>query len=56
MPPEFFLDRGLGRGVAEQLTQRGWIVHGATDHFPNDAQCVEDADWQFCSISTTNAL
>lgn len=45
MPPEFFLDRGLGRGVAEQLTQRGWTVHRATDHFPNDAQYVEDADW-----------
>lgn len=45
MQPEFFLDRGLGRGVAEGLTAEGWIVHRAAAHFPNDAQEVNDEDW-----------
>lgn len=45
MPPEFFLDRGLGRGVAEGLTGLGWIVHRATDHFADDAQNVPDEEW-----------
>ncbi|MFI6027927.1 PIN-like domain-containing protein [Amycolatopsis magusensis] len=43
--PEFFLDRGLGRRVAEGLTELGWIVHRATDHFPDDAQDIEDQVW-----------
>ncbi|MBM7769942.1 hypothetical protein JOD54_000146 [Actinokineospora baliensis] len=43
--PEFFLDRGLGRRVAEGLQELGWVVHRATDHFPNDAQDVPDEDW-----------
>ena len=45
MRPEFFLDRGLGRGVAEGLTELGWSVHRATDHFANDAQEIDDEDW-----------
>jgi hypothetical protein len=44
-PPEFFLDRSLGRRVAEELSARGWIVHRAADHFPRDAQDVPDAEW-----------
>ncbi|WP_425393521.1 hypothetical protein [Actinokineospora enzanensis] len=44
-PPEFFLDRGLGRRVAERLVELGWVVHRAADHFPNDAQHVADEDW-----------
>lgn len=43
--PEFFLDRGLGRGVAEGLSGLGWIVHRAAAHFPDDAQDVADEDW-----------
>lgn len=43
--PEFFLDRGLGRGVAEGLTQLGWVVHRAAEHFPDDAQKIPDATW-----------
>lgn len=43
--PEFFLDRGLGRRVAEGLRTLGWAVHRAADHFPNDAQDVPDEDW-----------
>jgi hypothetical protein len=43
--PEFFLDRGLGRGVAEGLTALGWVVHRAVEHFPDDARDVEDEVW-----------
>jgi hypothetical protein len=43
--PEFFLDRGLGRGVAEGLTHLGWRVHRAAQHFPDDAQNVPDEEW-----------
>lgn len=43
--PEFFLDRGLGRGVAEGLRELGWAVHRITAHFPDDAQQTLDEDW-----------
>ncbi|MFC6091863.1 hypothetical protein [Saccharothrix lopnurensis] len=43
--PEFFLDRGLGRGVADGLRELDWSVHRITDHFPDDAQCVADEEW-----------
>ncbi|MFD1046114.1 hypothetical protein ACFQ1S_11340 [Kibdelosporangium lantanae] len=45
MPHEFFLDRGLGRRVAEGLAALGWTVHRIVDHFPNDAQDVENEVW-----------
>lgn len=44
-PPEFFLDRGLGRRVAEELAVLGWLVHRIADHFPNDTQQVSDDEW-----------
>lgn len=44
-PPEFFLDRGLGAGVARGLRELGWSIHRAVDHFPNDAQDVADDVW-----------
>jgi hypothetical protein len=43
--PEFFLDRGLGRRVAEGLSDLGWTIHRAAAHFPDDAQDVEDETW-----------
>lgn len=43
--PEFFLDRGLGRGVAEGLRELGRLVHRISDHFPDDAQQTEDEEW-----------
>ncbi|MDQ3577026.1 MAG: hypothetical protein M3443_05390 [Actinomycetota bacterium] len=43
--PEFFLDRGLGRRVAEGLTELSWTIHRASEHFANDAQDVADEDW-----------
>ncbi|MEU6483472.1 toxin-antitoxin system, toxin component, PIN family protein [Streptomyces sp. NPDC046887] len=45
MPPEFFLDRNLGRRVAEELTARGWRIHRIGDVFPNDGQDVPDEEW-----------
>jgi len=45
VPPEFFLDRSLGRGVAEGLVERGWVVHRITAHFPDDAQHTPDEEW-----------
>ncbi|MGW1712426.1 PIN-like domain-containing protein [Streptomyces sp. NPDC002156] len=45
MPPEFFLDRNLGRRVAEELRQRGWAVHRIVDVFPSDAQDIPDEEW-----------
>ena len=44
-PPEFFLDRGLGKGVAAGLRAEGWIIHRTNDHFPDDAQDVDDDVW-----------
>lgn len=45
MPPEFFLDRNLGRRVAEELRERGWVVHRIVDVFPADAQDIPDEEW-----------
>ncbi|MDX3247768.1 toxin-antitoxin system, toxin component, PIN family protein [Streptomyces sp. ME18-1-4] len=45
MPPEFFLDRNLGRRVAEGLRACGWTVHRIGDVFPDDGQDVADEDW-----------
>lgn len=45
MPPEFFLDRNLGRRVAEELRALGWSVHRITEVFPSDAQHIPDEDW-----------
>jgi hypothetical protein len=45
LPPEFFLDRNLGRRVAEELRARGWVVHRIVDIFPRDAQDVPDEEW-----------
>lgn len=43
--PEFFCDRSLGRVVARELRERGWILHLIADHYGNDAQDVIDEDW-----------
>ena len=45
MPPEFFLDRGLGRGVAEGLVGHGWVIHRIVAHSPDDAQHTPDEEW-----------
>lgn len=43
--PEFFFDRSLGKVVAQELRARGWIIHLIADHYPDDAQTVEDWVW-----------
>ncbi len=43
--PEFFCDRSLGRVVARELRARGWIIHLIADHYPNDAQDIDDEVW-----------
>ncbi|NUS09995.1 MAG: toxin-antitoxin system, toxin component, PIN family protein [Streptomyces sp.] len=45
MPHEFFLDRNLGRRVADELRALGWAVHRIGDVFPADAQDISDPDW-----------
>ncbi|MFJ4617493.1 toxin-antitoxin system, toxin component, PIN family protein [Streptomyces sp. NPDC088812] len=45
MRPEFFLDRNLGRRVAEGLRACGWTVHRIGDVFPHDGQDVPDEEW-----------
>ncbi len=50
-PPEFFLDRSLGAGVAAHLRQLGWLIHRVVDHFPNDAQDVDDDVWMHYGLA-----
>ncbi|WP_328914322.1 MULTISPECIES: toxin-antitoxin system, toxin component, PIN family protein [unclassified Streptomyces] len=45
MPHEFFLDRNLGRRVAEELRVLGWVVHRINEVFPADAQDIPDPEW-----------
>ncbi|MBB0243171.1 toxin-antitoxin system, toxin component, PIN family protein [Streptomyces alkaliphilus] len=45
MPPEFFLDRNLGRRVSEELRARGWVVHRIGDVYADDGQDVPDEEW-----------
>lgn len=42
---EFFLDRNLGRRVAEGLRACGWTVHRIGDVFPDDGQDIPDEEW-----------
>jgi hypothetical protein len=44
-PPEFFVDRSLGRTTAAKLARLGWTVHLVNDVFPNDAQNTPDEEW-----------
>lgn len=45
LQPEFFLDRTLGRRVAEELRARGWKVHRIVGVFSADAQGIPDEKW-----------
>jgi PIN like domain len=45
-PPEFFLDRGLGKRVAEALEGAGWTIHAMFKVFPrSENRRVEDVTW-----------
>jgi hypothetical protein len=49
-PPEFFLDRNLGRlRVAAALRERGWIIRTHHDVFGRRDQQVADVEWlEYC--------
>ena len=44
-PPEFFLDRSLGRITASRLREANYVVHLIADHYANDASEVPDEEW-----------
>jgi hypothetical protein len=44
-PPEFFLDRSLGKTSAHRLRTAGHVVHLIADFYPQDAQEIGDAQW-----------
>ena len=50
-PPEFFLDRSLGKRVAAELTGLGWLIHLVVDHFPDEAQNIADEVWMRFGLS-----
>ena len=44
-PPEFFLDRSLGKLTASRLREHGHVVHLIAEHYPSDANDVPDETW-----------
>lgn len=44
-PPEFFLDRSLGKTPAATLREAGHVVHLIADHYPSDASDIPDETW-----------
>lgn len=49
--PEFFLDRCLGKGTAEELRALSWVVHTVHDHFPNEGEDTSDEEWIAYGVS-----
>lgn len=44
-PPEFFVDRCIGKKAPALLAGWGWAVHLIADHYSNDAQEIPDDQW-----------
>jgi hypothetical protein len=45
-PPEYFLDRGLGKRVGEQLAAAGWTIHPMFAVFPrSEYKSIGDVTW-----------
>lgn len=44
-PPEFFLDRSLGKTTAQELRSLGVVVHLIAELYPQDASDVPDEVW-----------
>ncbi|MBB5826932.1 hypothetical protein [Micromonospora carbonacea] len=44
-PPEFFVDRCLGKGTPRTLIEAGWTLHMVSDVFPADGQFTGDDEW-----------
>lgn len=45
LPPEFFVDRSLGRVTADRLRRQGWRLHLIADEYPDGAERVDDPVW-----------
>ena len=44
-PPEFFVDRSLGKTVTEGLRELGWRVTAINQVYAEDAQRISDGEW-----------
>lgn len=44
-PPEFLVDRTLGRSFIRQLRESGWRITAVAEVFPNDGQSTSDEEW-----------
>lgn len=44
-PPEFFVDRNLGKVTADRLRASGWQLHLIADEYEDDAKNVTDVAW-----------
>lgn len=44
-PPEFFLERSLGRLTAGDLRTAGWTVHTIHELFENQGEELADEEW-----------
>lgn len=44
-PPEFFLDRSLGKGSARRLRELGLAIHLIAEFYPDDAADIADEEW-----------
>ena len=44
-PPEFFLDRSLGKTSVSRLRAAGHIVHLIAEYYERDAEEIGDAEW-----------
>lgn len=44
-PPEYFVDRSLGRVTADRLRAEGWRLHLIADEYPDDAERIDDSEW-----------
>ena len=45
LPPEYFVDRSLGKLTAGRLRADGWLVHFIADTYPKDAEDIQDEEW-----------
>lgn len=44
-PPDYFVDRSLGKVTAGRLRADGWSLHLIADAYPNDAADIPDERW-----------
>jgi hypothetical protein len=55
-PPEFIVDRCLGRRTVAQLRELGWCVHHLGDVYPDDGQDIADEEWIALAAGCSDAL